>query len=777
MGAAIDSDAQLQRRLAAIFESTHDAVWSLDRDGTITSWNPAAEQIFGYPASEALGARADFMLPPDRPGERLELIERAGRGELIQDFETQRVRADGAVIDVSVTVSALIDPVEGVVGASLIARDITSRKRAADAQAFLAEASALLETSLDPDRTLGTIAQLAIPRLGELCIIDLPLPDGRLGQPVVAATDPQLAERLVEIRRQWPLDPAGTHPVSQVLRSSRALLVPDLDKGNALDGIAQSDVHRDFMQSSGYRSAVVLPLIARRRTLGIVSLLHVRNDHRYDASDVALLEDLAARAALAYDNARLYAERSRVARTLQRSLLPAALAAPPGLELAVRYRPATTDLEVGGDFYDVFETDPGWMAILGDVCGKGPQAAALTALTRYTAKAAALTSADPLIVLAQINEAMLRQGVDHRFATALLAHLDAGSEERAGAGSVTNVTLATAGHPVALILRADGTVTSAGGPGNPLGIVPDPCFHLQRIELRQGDTLVAYTDGLVDIGPPDHVLETDELTGLLRQCAGLAPAFSRATTSRCWRCGSARRLSRYPCGAGERRIKRWCSGSPGTVGDLIWGGGIAQPDAEALHDEVGGGTGGVAVGCLRNKRLQVAGEVGVFELSLEVLCELWVGEDLIGHVVLETGDNPFVVSVERCEHVPEVEEVTSFAALVERAELGGHKLVDRERADLAGSFEPRARHFVGDLLARKERLDLLDVGLDLDANGAAVLGRCPTNVGRHAVLELARALLESDRARDVAQSVDDVADRAVGGAYIVEILAVAQSGW
>jgi serine phosphatase RsbU (regulator of sigma subunit) len=465
-----------------------------------------------------LGREGRFMLPPDRVDEERRLIARATAEERLQDVETQRIRADGAVIDVALTVSPLVDPEAGLVGVSLIARDVTSRKRAADAQAFLAQASAALETSLDPARTLQTIVELAVPLLGELCILDLPRPDGRLGDSVAAATLPGVAERLCEIRRRWPLEPDGSHPVSRVLRSGRALVVPDLDKGGALDDVAQSEAHRDFMQAAGYRCAVVLPLVARRRTLGIMSLLHVRADLRYDDSDVALLEELASRAAQAYDNARLYAERSRVARTLQQSLLPAELPTPPGLRLAARYHAATPDLEVGGDFYDVFESDDGWLAVLGDVCGKGPQAAALTALTRWTTRAAALRTSDPVEILEQLNAAMLRDNAERRFATAILARVEARSDRH-------RVTCAVAGHPAALLLRAGarGEVEPLGGPSHPLGIKPAPAFHRQQAELLSGDTLVLYTDGLIDVAPPDHVLEAGQLAALLVRCVGLAP--------------------------------------------------------------------------------------------------------------------------------------------------------------------------------------------------------------------------------------------------------------
>jgi PAS domain S-box-containing protein len=516
MAAAFHSNQQLLRHLAAIVETTHDAIWSYGPDGRITSWNPAAERIFGRPADAVLGRDAAFMLPPGRAQEERELIARATAEERLQDVETQRVRADGAIIDVALTVSPMLDADAGLVGVSLIARDVTLRKRAADAQRFLAQASAALETSLDPQRTLQTIAELAVPLLGELCILDMPRSDGRLGDSVAAATIAGVAERLVEIRRRWPLEPDGSHPVSRVHRSGRVLVVPDLDRRGALDPVAQSDEHRRFMLDAGYRCAVVLPLVARGRTLGIMSLLHVRADLRYDESDVALLEDLAARAAQAYDNARLYAERSQIARTLQRSLLPAELPTPPAHRVAARYRAATKGVEVGGDFYDLFPTDDGWLAILGDVCGKGPQAAALTALTRYTTRAAAMHAREPRAILEQLNEAMLRSGTDHRFATAFLARIEPRDDRSA-------IACASAGHPCALLLRADGAVETLGGPGHPLGIRPAPSFHLTKAELRAGDTLLLYSDGLLDAGPPHGSLETEELARMLSSEAARDP--------------------------------------------------------------------------------------------------------------------------------------------------------------------------------------------------------------------------------------------------------------
>lgn len=503
-----------QRRLAAIVESTDDAVLSKDARGIVTSWNPGAERLYGYRAEEAIGRHISFLIPPDRQGEEKRILARVMRGERLQSYESVRVRADGTRIDVSLTASPIVDPAEGITGVSVIARDITALRRAAQAQEFLAAASAALDSSLHPGATLRTIIGTAVPELAELCLVDLVREDGSIGGAVAAATDPALARELEDLRRRFPLDPRGRHPVAQVLRSRRSMVVRDLTTPEVVSDIAQSDEHREFMRRAGYNSAAVVPMFARGRLLGAISFLHIRNDLRYDPSDLALLEDLGSRAAMAYDNARLYAERTRIARTLQQSLLPPELPAMPGFWVAASFLPAGEGNEVGGDFYDVFEADGGWMVIVGDVCGKGADAAAVTALIRNSVRALALRDDDPASILGQVNRVMLRHDLGLRFATAVLGRLTT-------TGDGAHLRLAVAGHPPPLLLRADETVRPVGGQGHVLGIAADAAFEPHDVDLRSGDTLVLYTDGVLDAGAPKAVMTQDQLESLLSQAGGL----------------------------------------------------------------------------------------------------------------------------------------------------------------------------------------------------------------------------------------------------------------
>jgi PAS domain S-box-containing protein len=252
-----------------------------------------------------------------------------------------------------------------------------------------------------------------------------------------------------------------------------------------------------------------LPLTVRRRDgeLVDVELGGVRLDVEGRRQMVVVVRDVTARRRAEAERERLLAERDHVARTLQSSLLPRELPEIPGIELAARYLAAGDGNEVGGDFYDCFDTGAGdWALVIGDVCGKGAEAAALTALARYTVRAAALQTRSPSAVLRRLNDALLRERVDYRFCTVLYVSLT--PHERG-----VSACLTAGGHPLPLVLRAGGEVQTAGTPGSLLGIVDPPELAEQRLELAPGDALVLFTDG---------VTEADRAAGPERLAAQLA---------------------------------------------------------------------------------------------------------------------------------------------------------------------------------------------------------------------------------------------------------------
>jgi serine phosphatase RsbU (regulator of sigma subunit)/anti-sigma regulatory factor (Ser/Thr protein kinase) len=235
----------------------------------------------------------------------------------------------------------------------------------------------------------------------------------------------------------------------------------------------------------------------------------------FSAEDERMVEGIAAQSAIAIENARLYQERTRRAQTLQRALLPPHLPDVEGLELAATYRAAGEGNEVGGDFYDVFpQADGSWALVVGDVCGKGPEAAAVTALARYTLRAHAVAGLRPSYQLARLNDALLRQHAPG-FVTVALARLELTPD---GA----RVEVAIAGHPAPILARHGGA-EPLGEIGTPLGIIEHPELPEVTAELGPGDLLAFYTDGVSEAAAPRRLLTDPELAALVAQRAAEGP--------------------------------------------------------------------------------------------------------------------------------------------------------------------------------------------------------------------------------------------------------------
>jgi serine phosphatase RsbU (regulator of sigma subunit) len=221
-------------------------------------------------------------------------------------------------------------------------------------------------------------------------------------------------------------------------------------------------------------------------------------------------------AALASEHLRAERAMREIAGTLQESLLPARLPVLPRMESAAYFRPAGEGYRVGGDFYDLFAASGGdWDLVVGDVCGKGPPAAALTALARWTLREASESDRVPSRVLASLNDAVLRQHEGQAFCTAVYATLEIDGQP--------SMTLASGGHPLPLLAHADGRVEAVGRPGTLLGVEPEPTLFDDRVELQPGDTLLFYTDGLIDAYAPGHSVEVSELVSILRSAVGRPP--------------------------------------------------------------------------------------------------------------------------------------------------------------------------------------------------------------------------------------------------------------
>jgi serine phosphatase RsbU (regulator of sigma subunit) len=359
-----------------------------------------------------------------------------------------------------------------------------------------------------------------VPELADWCLVDVLEEDGSVKQLAAAHADPGKKALLRQLlsHRRFGEDAPGT--VARVLRTGRSILLSEASDA-LLAERATGEEHLEVLRRLEIRSLMSVPLLARGRTLGAVTLVSSDPDRLYGEEDLSLAEGLAYRCALAVDNARLYRERSHIARTLQRSLLPR-LPEVSGIQIGVEYLPMGQENEVGGDFYDLIHTEgKRWLAVIGDVCGKGAAAAAVTALTRYTIRAVAMREDEPSTVLRGLNEAMLRQLGDDQFCTVACARL-----QPAPGGFELDV--ARGGHPVPLLVRADGSVEAVVPKGRALGVFLDPGLAVQRVRLEPGDAAVFYTDGITEArGPDGSFFGEGRLRDLLRSCAGLdAPAIA-----------------------------------------------------------------------------------------------------------------------------------------------------------------------------------------------------------------------------------------------------------
>ena len=310
---------QASRRLASIVESSDDAIVSKDLDGTITSWNPAAERMFGFSAEEAIGQSIRIIVPKDRQDEETTILARLRQGEKIQHFETTRCRKDGSCLPISLTMSPIRND-SVVIGVSKIARDISERKRAeedADREhrrtVFLAEMARRLSKSLDSNQTLQGIAMAAVPDIADWCAVDMMQDDGQIARLAVAHTDEAKIELAKHVRERYE-DPTAPYSAPYVIQTSTASLISDVTD-DMIEASAQGDRERiDLVRKLGLRSYLCVPLIVAGRALGALTLATAESGRRYTDDDLRFAEDIASRAALAVENARAYEEMQRANR-------------------------------------------------------------------------------------------------------------------------------------------------------------------------------------------------------------------------------------------------------------------------------------------------------------------------------------------------------------------------------------------------------------------------------------------------------------------------------
>jgi PAS domain S-box-containing protein len=509
--------ADARDELEATLAGLADAVTVQDATGRLAYANDAAVRLLGYPDRATL-----LAVPPEELVGRFEVLDEDGRpfpfarlpGRLALLGEEPgpvtvryRVHQTGEFGWSRIKATPLRAPDGRVTRAINVIEDITDLKQVEETQRLLAEAGRVLAGSLDYEETLRRVARLAVPDLGDWCMVDLVGENG-LERMAVAHADPARAELAAELQGVL-IDLRGEVGPARVARTGRPELHERVDAEHVRRAAINPEHHRLLCQL-GVRSAASVPMTVRGQRLGVMTLSTAESGRRLGPEQLGVLEELGRRAAVAVDSARLYRQRSAIARTLQSSLLPPVLPEIAGVESAALYRAAGEGTDVGGDFYDLFSVaDDEWIAVIGDVCGKGAEAAAVTALARYTIRTAAVRRRSPSAILRWLNDAMLRQDAAGRFCTIACVHLDTARPE-------IRATVACGGHPPAMLRRADGEVRDVGVPGTLLGLLPDPHLEDERAALAPGDTLVLFTDGITDARAPERVLGPDELHAALR---------------------------------------------------------------------------------------------------------------------------------------------------------------------------------------------------------------------------------------------------------------------
>ena len=360
-------------------------------------------------------------------------------------------------------------------------------------------------------RTLQRCARLIAGELNAWVIVDMERRHRVRRQFAIGPDDPGLAELTSALAAVDP--PTGSVPCTVHESGHPALIAHAEDTGilgSSLDG-------EPLLSKLDATSVLSVPLADGENRYGVLTLVRRAGGH-FKVADLALVTELGEQMALAIRVNRMFRRRADTVEALHGSLMPRRRPQIPGVEIAATYLAAAEDPEVGGDFYDVYQTLDGWGLAVGDVCGMGEEAAAVTAAARHAIRVLGRRCADPGEVLAGTNEIVLAEelGLDGGFVTASIAHLT-------WQDGKLRVVLGSAGHPAAAVLRSDGRVRMMGGGGLPLGLFPDAEPATQELDLDVGDVLFLYTDGVAQARGPDNTYFQDRLADELADLAGLAP--------------------------------------------------------------------------------------------------------------------------------------------------------------------------------------------------------------------------------------------------------------
>jgi serine phosphatase RsbU (regulator of sigma subunit) len=541
-----DEDARLKARadaerrlLQAVFQQAPVPLFLLGLDGTVRRANAAAGRLIGsglgYPTGKRFTALVD---PPSRAAVQSQLAE------VIRTGETRTLRCGvltaAGVAECEVTASPL--QVRGDSGQLALAVTAPGTAPAGTAPAGTAPlgpmpGDALADTAPEPAEdplrsvtrrldlvtsatrilldgvghsepvTMQRFARLLARELAAWLILDVER-DQRLRRQLALGPDDQMSDELA--RSVAAADPPSGSAPDQVYRASRSLLVAHADDPGLLGDAGDGE---PLLPRLGAASVLCVPLSDGERCYGALTLARPASQGPFGMPDVGLVEELGEQLALAIRADRMLRHRAEIADALQASLLPRQPRSIPGAEVAAGHVPAASAGDAGGDFYDTYPALDGWGLSIGDVCGRGQDAAAVTAIARHAIRVLAHWDSDPAGVLRRANEILMEEEFGGRFVTACVGHL----RWRDGA---LHVVVGSAGHPWPMLVRADGRTQVLQGGGLPLGIFPDAEPATQEIDLDPGDLLFFFSDGLTSARGPDLAYAEDRVTDELAALAG-----------------------------------------------------------------------------------------------------------------------------------------------------------------------------------------------------------------------------------------------------------------
>ncbi len=521
-----------RRLLRAVFQRAPVPLFVLGPDGTVRRANAAAGELIGAAPGYATGrSLTAFVDLPSRAAMQSQFATALRTGS-VRQAKCQVIAPEGLIARVLTVAPVGLPDGQKLLVATLReepagARRISPAVDRPDMDTLKAmtrrmdTVTAVTRLLLDNSTfseavTLQRCARLLAGDIASWVVVDIERA-GRLSRQLVIGPS---GERATELARQVrKADPApGTAPW-QVHSAGRPMLVAHMDDdwllGADVDGVP-------LLPRLGATSLLSVPISDTETSYGTLTLARIAGEGSFEIADLALIEEIGAHLGVAIRVDRMFRHRSAVAEALQASLLPSRLPGIPGLDLSAAYLPAGAGLEVSGDFYDVFPVRDGWGITIGDVCGKGQDAAAMTAAARHAIRVLATYEADPVEVLRRVNEIMLGGGFEDKFVTAKLAYLS-------WEGRVLRVNLASAGHPGPALVRSDGRVEMLGGGGLPLGLfsaaeMPGESPGSETLRLWPGDQLFFFSDGVTDARNAEMVYFDERLADELAALADRSAA-------------------------------------------------------------------------------------------------------------------------------------------------------------------------------------------------------------------------------------------------------------